>query len=187
MAQKKPSKIVFCHYSHPLVEELGEFYSNKLPQATNSVQLHNDSIVGSLENEFYFLNARIGKETHIITAAGQKHYPTNDPAIVAKLEAYLAELEGNPAGHAKKRGVRKSVEPAFNLKLDQQTYYTKVVADDHEAIKVVQELRLIYDDKIEAKHFSNKKKSVVKITVRVLSWYLTYEQIKVAVEQIQKA
>lgn len=186
MAQKKPSKILFCRYRHPLVEELAEFYSSKLTDARKAVMLHNDAVspdTGDFDDEFYFLNTTIAGETHIITQAGQRDYPTNDPAIVAKLEAYLAghEQGQRQPGLAKKRAIFKPHEQAIEpTRLKEQTFVVAPVADELMATKVISELRFIYGDKVAAKYLYNKKLH----NVWSASWYLTPEQLKAAIEQI---
>jgi hypothetical protein len=182
MASKKPSKIIFCRYSYPLVEELGEFYSGKIRQATNIVTVQNQVIApagGKIADEFYFLNATIAGETHIITAAGQKNYPTNDPAIVAKLEQYLASLERPVAGNAQKRGVGLQFIPAYEERLESETYLEYKCADD-QAGTILQELHRLYRDNISAYRITIKNKPAV----RIRSWYIRSDALLKAIVDI---
>lgn len=103
---KKPSKIIFCKFSFPLVEELAEFNTSKLQAATYAVQLHNN-VLYPFEDQFYFLNTKIAGETHIITGRELKEYPSNDPEIVAKLVEYLAAQAPVAQGSKQKRGKNK--------------------------------------------------------------------------------
>jgi hypothetical protein len=180
---KKPSKIIFCHYNHPLVEELAEWYSNKYRQAQNTVRKLNDDIApdtGELDSEFYFLNSTIGGETHIITVAGQKHYPTNDPAIVAKLEAYLASLERPVAGAAQQRGVGLQFIPAYEARLESETHLQYPVINEQTGVDVLQELRHLYHEKISAKMVTIKDKPCLRVT----SWYIPHDVLEKAIYDI---
>lgn len=99
MAQKKPSKIIFCQYKHSMVDEVAEYNPKFFDKAKNAIYLHDRQIVAEgreTENEFWFLNARIGGKTQIITASQQGHYPANDENIVAKLAAYLGSIDPEP-------------------------------------------------------------------------------------------
>jgi len=109
---KRPNKITICRFKEPLIEELGTFNPKFMKEAKHTCQLHNDAIIqyhggNDLDNEFWFLNARIGSATHLITASSQRDYPSNDPDILDKLGEYLAGLD-TPEGNAKNRGQNKS-------------------------------------------------------------------------------
>lgn len=183
MAQNNKSTIKLCWYNKPATVEIGEINSRYLKEITQLIRLGNDFITptGDLDDEFWFLNARISGETTIITAAGQKHYPHNCPEIMAKLEAYLAK--GNPQiGAFRKRGNWKKFDPEVGIehRLDKQTFLLHKHIDENTANKVVLELRLIYHDWVKPTCILYNGKPAV----RVLSWYLTKETLKEAIIKI---
>lgn len=100
-------RIYLCRYRHPIVEDCISEYKNQYEKlAKQHIKLFNQQIVAEgreIEQEFWFLNKTIGKQTHIITHLQQDHYPVNDPAILEKLAAYL-QSNVNPTGNFRRRG-----------------------------------------------------------------------------------
>lgn len=115
----KFTKITFCRYLHPKVEELATWNYEYINQAKKCVKLHNDTVIGpsgKYENEFWFLNTKIKGNTVIITSDKQGEFPSNDPDIVAKLEAYIEGLKKDETGHAQNRGIAKQFKSKNRLK-----------------------------------------------------------------------
>ena len=179
----KPSKIIFCRYSHPFVEEIAEFKNNKLLEAKYAVRLHNIAMYGleqELENQFYFLNTKINGKTTIITEAGQRDYPANDPQIIAKLSAYLEQQAKDRKGTAQNRATYEPHLPEKFQELPKESYVLKIVSTEAIGLKVILELRILYSDKLTATYFLYKGKP----TVKVVSKYFTRDEIKIKIEEI---
>lgn len=106
MAQKKPGKIILCKCLYPKVYEIADFKPNSFDDAIAVIEPLNGKlqINRNPEDNFYFLNIRIGKEIKIITKAEQDSSPGNDPVVVDKLQAYLEGQTSLQKGANQKRG-----------------------------------------------------------------------------------
>lgn len=88
----KPSKVLFCKFIGHNVKEYAPWTPKEYEEAVDAIRTLNDSIAGpdgELGDEFWFLNATIHKETHIITLTTKINYPSNDPAFLDKLSSYI--------------------------------------------------------------------------------------------------
>lgn len=88
MSKVRPSKVRLCRFKNSYAIEWGQCDPLYYEIAEKAIKTLNDAIAGpngELDNEFWFLNATIKKETHIITG----NYPSNDPEFLEKLHKYI--------------------------------------------------------------------------------------------------
>lgn len=101
-------RIYFCQFKDSQIEILAEF--KNLITAEYCVNLHNNTITGELDNEFWFVNETIKTKTKIIVLSQNKKFPTNDPKFYDKLAPYLKvqkEEKKENKGNAQSRGYQK--------------------------------------------------------------------------------
>lgn len=79
-----------------IVDEIFESKQKSDKWARTTVVLHNKQIVatgGNLKEEFWFINASIKSNTHIITMDDKGELVKNDPEKIALLSTYLSHAE----------------------------------------------------------------------------------------------
>lgn len=171
---KKHSKILFCRFSYPHVEELATWEEgNKyINQAKKCIKLHNDTVIGpdgSFDSEFWFLSTKIKGETKIITSDKKGEFPSNDPDILIKLQAYLNKDSGSE-GSAHSRAVTTEIDIQPLLK---PTVFKQSAKDKAHCDNLENKLREKIGDKATITGGVEGKQYYVEVT----SFILTRDEI----------